>query len=143
MPEQPSRRLMRMQWTLHRLVWDLSGGRIGRRVLGMPVLELVTTGHKTGQERSILISYVPTPAGPALAGTNAGADHDPAWVRNLRAEPRAKVREGGDWRDVSARFLEGDEADEAWERFTDHRGYGEYREMTDRAIPLVALEPSG
>lgn len=131
---------MRVQWKLHRLVWDLSRGRIGRRVLGMPVLELVTTGHKTGEERSILISYVETPAGHAIAGTNAGADHDPAWIRNLRVEPRAKVREAGEWRDVRARFLEGAEAEEAWEQFTDHRGYGEYRGMTDRAIPLVVLE---
>lgn len=129
-----------MQWKLHRLAWNLTRGRIGRRVLGMPVLELVTTGHKTGEERSILISYVETPAGPAVAGTNAGADHDPAWIRNLRAEPWAKVREAGEWRDVRARFLEGAEAEGAWARFTDHRGYGEYREMTDRAIPLVALE---
>lgn len=64
---------MRFQWKLHRLAWDLSGGRLGRRVLGMPVLEMETTGHKTGRPRSILISYVETPDGPVVAGTNAGA----------------------------------------------------------------------
>lgn len=140
MPEQPSRRFMRFQWKLHRLAWDLSGGRLGRRVLGMPVLELETTGHKTGQPRRILISYVQTPDGPVLAGTNAGADHDPAWIRNLRATPKAWVREAGEWRDVRARFLEGEEASRAWELFLRHEGYGDYEEMTGRQIPLVVLE---
>ncbi|MFP3880850.1 MAG: nitroreductase/quinone reductase family protein [Actinomycetota bacterium] len=141
MPEQPSRSLMRLQWKLHRLAWDLSGGRLGRRVLGMPVLELETTGHKTGQSRRILISYVETPEGPALAGTNAGADHDPAWIRNLRANPKARVREAGVWRDARARFPEGDDATRVWELFLRHEGYGDYQEMTARPIPLVILEP--
>lgn len=132
---------MRFQWKLHRLAWDLSGGRLGRRVLGMPVLELETTGNKTGRPRSILISYVETPDGPVLAGTNAGADHDPAWIRNLRADPRARVRESGAWRDVQARFLEGEEASRVWELFLRHEGYGQYQEMIGRPIPLVVLEP--
>lgn len=140
MAEKPSRRFMRLQWKLHRLAWDLSGGRLGRRVLGMPVLELETTGHKTGQARRILISYVQTPDGPALAGTNAGADHDPAWIRNLRADPRGRVRESGKWRQVEARFLDGEEATRVWELFLGHEGYGGYQEMTERPIPLVVLE---
>ncbi len=140
MLERPSRRFMRFQWKLHRLAWNLSGGRLGRRVLGMPVLELETTGHKTGRPRSILISYVETPDGPVLAGTNAGADHDPAWIGNLRAHPQARVRESGDWRDVEARFLDGEEATRVWELFLRHEGYGDYQEMTGRPIPLVVLE---
>lgn len=106
----------------------------------MPVLELVTTGHKTGEPRSILISHVDTPAGPAVAGSNAGADYDPAWVRNLRVNPGARVREKGVWRDVRARFLEGDEWERVWEQFSSHAGYADYRQMTDRSIPLVVLE---
>lgn len=106
----------------------------------MPVLELVTTGHKSGQPRSILISYVGTPTGPAVAGTNVGADDDPAWIRNLVAKPAARVRERGVWRDVAARFLEDDEWERVWAKFLEHRGYADYREMTDRHIPVVVLE---
>lgn len=135
---------MRFQWRMHRLIWDLSGGRLGRRVLGMPVLELVTTGHKSGQERSILITYVEMPSGPALAGTNAGAPREPAWIKNLRANPDAKIRRNGRWRDVTARFLEGDEHDRAWAQFLEaDEGYADYEEMLDRPIPLVVLEDSG
>ncbi len=107
----------------------------------MPVLELVTTGHKSGARRSILINYVEVPTGPVIAGTNAGAGHDPAWILNLRATPAARVRMDGEWRDVRARFLDGEEWEQTWQRFTDHAGYADYRQVAGRAIPLVALEP--
>lgn len=134
---------MRWQWRLHRLVWRLSGARLGRRAVGMPVLELVTTGHKSGEPRSILISHVDTPTGPALAGTNVGSDHDPAWIRNLRAHPAARVRQEGQWREVRARFLDGEEWELVWSQFTRHSGYAAYRDMTNRSIPLVVLESRG
>lgn len=131
---------MRFQWRAHKLVWNLSGGRLGARAVGMPVLELETTGHISGDPRRILISYVPMPTGPAIAGTNAGADHDPAWVKNLRADPRGRVREKGSWRDVHARFADGQEWDAAWERFSDHPGYADYQRMLTRHIPIIVLE---
>lgn len=106
----------------------------------MPILELVTTGNKSGKPRSILISYVDTPTGPALAGTNVGSDSDPAWIRNLRAQPRARVRKAGEWSEVRARFLEGSEWEQVWSHFTRHSGYAGYREMTHRSIPIVVLE---
>jgi deazaflavin-dependent oxidoreductase (nitroreductase family) len=106
----------------------------------MPVLELVTTGHRSGESRSILISYVPMPTGPAIAGTNAGADRDPAWVKNLRAHPEARVRERGEWRQVRARFVEDEEWDAAWARFCEHSGYGDYEKLLTRPIPIVVLE---
>lgn len=140
MDRPPPRLWMRLQWRAHKLVWNLTGGRLGRRAVGMPVLELVTTGHRSGRPRSILISYLPTTDGPAIAGTNAGADRDPAWVKNLRARPEARVRERGDWREVRARFAEGVEWDNVWARFCEHAGYLEYEKLLTRPIPIVVLE---
>lgn len=134
---------MRFQWKAHKLLWNLSGGRLGKRAIGMPVLELVTTGHVSGRQRSILISYVIMPSGPAIAGTNAGAARHPAWVENLRAEPKARVREDGEWRDVTARFVNGREWDAAWDLFLDHPGYADYQRMLSRQIPIVILEDHG
>lgn len=129
---------------MHRILWDLSGGRLGRKAIGMPVLELVTIGHRSGQERSILITYVETPAGPALAGTNAGAPRESAWIKNLQANPRARTRRDGHWTEVTARFLEDDEYDGVWAQFLEaDEGYAEYEKMLDRPIPLVVLESSG
>lgn len=131
---------MRLVWRLHRLAWDGSGGRIGRRVAGLPVLELVTTGHKSGAPRSILINYVAAPTGPAIAGSNAGAPYDPAWAKNLRANPDARMRKEGRWSEVRARFLEGEEWEQVWARFTEHGGYVDYAEAAGRRIPLVVLQ---
>lgn len=132
---------MRLQWRAHHLLWDLSGGRLGRRAVGMPVLELVTTGHKSGEDRSILITYVETPSGPALAGTNAGVERNPAWVRNLRADPDARIRRDGRWRQVRARFPEAAERDQIWAGFVEaDNGYAAYENMVNREIPIVVLE---
>jgi deazaflavin-dependent oxidoreductase (nitroreductase family) len=134
---------MRFQWGLHRLVWRLTGGRLGRRVVGMPVIELVTTGYRSGQPRRILITYVVTRDGPVLAGTNAGADRDPAWIQNLRADPAARMRQAGTWKHVRARFLEGEDYDRVWRQFVEASdSYAGYRRMLDRHIPLVVLEES-
>lgn len=107
----------------------------------MPVLQLVTTGRKSGKPRSILISYVATPNGPALAGTNAGAEYDPAWVKNLQANPEARVLEAGEWRKVRAKFLEDREYDEVWKLFVEADDmYPGYQDLIDRQVPLVVLE---
>ena len=40
----------------HRLVRLLSGGLVGHRVLGMPVVELHTMGRKSGRRHSTLLT---------------------------------------------------------------------------------------
>ena len=125
------------------MVWDLSGGRLGNTAIGMPVLELVTKGHKSGLDRRILITYVETESGPAVAGTNAGASSDPAWVKNLRATPGARIRRRGQWQAVNARWLAGAERDRVWSMFLEaDEGYEAYELMLERLIPIVVLQPS-
>jgi deazaflavin-dependent oxidoreductase (nitroreductase family) len=132
---------MRRQWRLHKLAWKLSGGRLGRKVNGMSVLELTTTGHKSGQPRFILITYVLDGGHPTLIATNAGADVDPAWVRNLRSNPTATVNIDGTTRTVRARFLDGADWDRAWKTaVVASQGYENYRAVLTRPIPIVRLE---
>ncbi len=108
----------------------------------MPVIEVVTTGRRSGQPRAILISAVPHGEGWAIAGTNAGIEKDPAWVHNLRAIPAAEVRTGANSTPVRARFLEGAEHASVWDQFkAADESYRGYDAMLDRHIPIVALEP--
>ncbi|MCP4968013.1 MAG: nitroreductase family deazaflavin-dependent oxidoreductase [bacterium] len=51
----------------------------------MPVSELETIGWKSGQQRRILITYVDSGGAPAIVGTNAGRDVDPAWESAVTA----------------------------------------------------------
>jgi deazaflavin-dependent oxidoreductase (nitroreductase family) len=138
---ETNRTWMRFQWKMHKLVWNLSGGRLGRKVVGMPVLELVTIGHKSGQERQILITYVEHQGAPAIIGTNAGRNVDPAWVKNLRANPRARMRLAGEWRDIDAHELAGADHEAAWaEAVAASSVYAGYAEVLTRPIPIFRLE---
>ena len=140
---EENRTKMRLQWRLHKLMWKLSGGRLGRSVIGMPVLELVTTGHKSGEPREILITYVEHDGAPHIIGTNAGRDVDPAWVKNLRADPTARMRIAGRWSDVAGTELAdgGDEHAAVWElAVAANDGYQQYRSSLTRPIPIIRLD---
>ncbi len=137
---ESNRTKMRLQWRMHKLIWNLSGGRLGRRVVGMPVVELVTIGRKSGQERQILITYVEHAGTPAIIGTNAGRDTDPAWVMNLRTNPEARARWDGKWRDVTGVELEGDDHTAVWEKgVAANPGYADYLEGLTRPVPIMHL----
>jgi hypothetical protein len=56
--------------------------------------EVIAIGRRSGAERQILITYVDDGA-PAIIGTNAGRDRDPAWANNLRSHPEVSARWGG------------------------------------------------
>lgn len=129
-------------WKLHKFVWRVSGGRIGARVVGLPVLELVTVGRKSGRERSVLLSYLDHDAGYAVIASNAGDDRQPGWWHNLQAHPRATVTVGGAHVEVTAREATGDERAGLWSRaVTANPGYADYAARTERPIPIVVLEP--
>lgn len=107
----------------------------------MPVLELVAMGWKSGAERRILITYVDSDGAPAIIGTNAGRDMDPAWVKNLRANPQARARWGGKWRDVTAVELAGPDHAAAWASGVKANAeYSQYRKDLTRPIPIFRLQ---
>ena len=135
-----NRTLLRFLWWGHRTWFRASGGRIGSRVANLPVLELATTGRKTGERRAVLLNYVPHERGFVVVGSNAGAERPPAWSLNLRADQRAEVRAGRERTDVRAEVLEGDERRELWSRFVAaNPSYAAYERATSRTIPVVLL----
>jgi len=136
--------LLRAMWKVHRVVLRASGGRIGARLGGMKVLLLETTGHKSGQPRSVGLSHLEEGGRYFVVASYAGEDRDPAWAMNLRAQPRAMVTVGGRSFPVVARALEGAEREAMFARFAEvEPGYGEYRERTAREIPVFELRPEG
>jgi F420H(2)-dependent quinone reductase len=136
-----NRSVMRLQWRSHKLMWRLSGGRLGNRVVGMPVLELVTIGHKSGKQRSILITYLDEPGGPIVFATNAGLDRDPAWVTNLRACDVVRVRIAGEWTDRRATEpTDEGERQRLWRAaVAANPDYARYLAMLTRSVPIVQL----
>ena len=129
-------------WKLHLEVWNKSGATEMTRLAGMDVVELVTVGRRTGQERSVLLTALTIDDGWIVVASNLGADTDPNWWSNLEAGGfRARERApGGEWFAVEARDLEGDERAATWARvIAVQPDYAQYEHATIRHIPLVHL----
>jgi deazaflavin-dependent oxidoreductase (nitroreductase family) len=129
---------------LHRGVLKISGGRLGRNLLNMPVLELKTIGRKSGQPRSVMLTS-PLQEGSTVVvvASRGGDDTHPAWFLNLRDNPDVEVAMDGKPRQkMKARVANAEERARLWPLVTaDHKNYAGYQTKTSREIPLVLLEP--
>ena len=129
---------------IHRIMLKVSGGRAGWTAQDMPVLELTTTGRKTGQPRSVMLTS-PLQQGPVLVvvASRGGDDLAPAWFLNLQDNPDVEVSlQGKTRRPMRARVASAAERERLWPLVTaDHRNYAGYQTKTTREIPLVLLEP--
>ena len=139
-----SRRVLRLLWKGHRFWWRVSGGRLGTRVAGLPVAELITIGRRSGEPRSVLVNYIDHPNGYVVIASNAGSPTPPAWWLNLETTPRAEVMRKGRRERVTPRVLEGDERELAWTAaVAANADYATYAEVAGRPIPVVLLQRSG
>ena len=130
--------------TVHRTVQKISGGRFGWDVANMPVLELTTTGRKSGRPRTVVLTS-PVRDGDAIVvvASRGGDNHHPAWFLNLRDNPDVDVVLGREpKRPMRARIADPSERARLWPQVVArYKGYGDYQTRTDREIPLVLLEP--
>jgi deazaflavin-dependent oxidoreductase (nitroreductase family) len=116
-------------------------GKVAGQFENADLLLLTTTGAKSGQQRVSPLAYFRIDGKLIIIGSYAGAPINPAWVHNLRAEPRAHVEVGTDAFDVTARELSPAERDALWPTLTAAApGFGEYQAKTSRVIPLFELQ---
>jgi deazaflavin-dependent oxidoreductase (nitroreductase family) len=107
-------------------------------------IRLTTTGRRTGKEREVTLYAWPDGERLVIVGSRGGAAKDPAWVANLRAEPRATVRRGRAVVEMRAEEVEGRERTRLWKLVTEAFPlYATYQARTKRTIPLFVLEPAG
>ncbi len=141
----PSDLILKTMNTVHRTILKLSGGRLGWEAANMPVLELTTTGRRSGQRRSVMLTS-PVQDGTTIVvvASRGGDDQHPAWFLNLRDDPDVEVAMGGKpKRPMRARVATPAERARLWPRVTaDHKNYADYQTKTEREIPLVLLEPT-
>ena len=126
---------------IHSAIYKLSGGRLLSRMGGAQVVLLTTTGRKSGKSRTSPLLGISRDDGWMIVASNSGHDHHPAWYLNLQANADASLKVGADDIAVTARVLEGDERQAAWDEIVEsYSDYEEYRKVTDRQIPVVLLE---
>jgi deazaflavin-dependent oxidoreductase (nitroreductase family) len=129
---------------VHRTMMTASGGKLGWTAGKMPVLELTTTGRKSGQQHSTMLT-TPWSEGDkmAIVASARGNDGHPAWYLNLEAEPTVSVRTEDATRQMTARTVTGDDRSALWDKITsEYKNYAGYQTKTDREIPIVILEPA-
>jgi len=117
-----------------------NGGKVGGPFEGNDLLLLHTTGAKSGKPRLSPLAYLTVDGRMLIVGSYAGAPKDPAWVHNLRAQPRAHVEVGTEAYDVDVRELPAAERDEVYPKITAVAPvFAEYQANTTRSIPLFEL----
>jgi deazaflavin-dependent oxidoreductase (nitroreductase family) len=140
----PSDLALKAMNTIHRAGLRLSGGRLGWQAARMPVIELTTTGRKSGTKHTVMLTS-PIQDGTTIVvvASRGGDDAHPAWFLNLQSDPRVEVsRQGMPNTPMRARAATAEERAELWPRvIADHKNYAGYQTKTTREIPLVLLQP--
>ena len=118
-------------------------GRVGGNFEGAPLLLLHSTGARTGKERVNPMMYQAVGDSFAVFASKAGADTNPDWFHNLKANP--DVTFGG----VPMRatvITDGAERRRLWDLadrvFAPYATYRREAAKADREIPIVQLSES-
>ncbi|MGC1738204.1 nitroreductase/quinone reductase family protein, partial [Mycobacterium sp.] len=89
-------------------------GRVGGGFEGAPLVILHTVGARSGKPRTNIMMYLADGDRYLVFASKAGADDNPAWYWNLKANPDARIEVGDDIVDVHAAELEGAERGEKY-----------------------------
>jgi deazaflavin-dependent oxidoreductase (nitroreductase family) len=105
-------------------------------------LVLVTLrGARTGRRITLPLEYFELDGVVHISATASGAPDNPAWYRNLVANPQVTVEYGTETFQAVARELPPDERDRAWRTLVGRKPrFAEYEQKTDRKFPVFALD---
>jgi deazaflavin-dependent oxidoreductase (nitroreductase family) len=137
------RRIPKVPTPVMRLVQTLLTSRVRRS--GGSMLELTTTGAKSGRKHTVPLSYFGDGRDAWLVVASLGGSvQHPAWYFNMAKNPdKIWVTIKGRKRRVQAESLKGAERAAAWGRIVAVAPvYKGYQEQTDREIPVVRLTPA-
>jgi len=123
-------RLSRGRWTVTSLV-------------GLPIIQLTTTGAKSGKQRTLPLAGYPDGDKFVLIASNFGRAHLPAWYHNLKANPECTVKKDGHTGVYIACEANEQENEYYYAMAVSYYiGYAAYKQRTaNRKIPVMVLEP--
>jgi deazaflavin-dependent oxidoreductase (nitroreductase family) len=123
----------------------LSAGRFSC-VWPFPAILVTHMGAKSGITRTTALVYFTDKGRVVLMATNFGAQKNPAWYYNIKANPVVTLCGRRIMGDYVAEEVFGAERDRLFRRVTDAPGpYGTYREVAhanNRCVPVIALSPA-
>jgi deazaflavin-dependent oxidoreductase (nitroreductase family) len=125
---------------LYENLYRLSGGLIGGRIVGLPVLLLTTTGRKSGKLRTRPLCYFPDGNDYIIIASNGGSDSHPSWYHNIRVNPNVSILiKRNSFAAVASQASE-PERGKLWAHLIKlSPWYLRYERRTERVIPLIRL----
>ena len=127
-------------------LYEGSGGTEGTtlRDTGLPVIVVTNRGNKTGAVRKTPLMRVKDGDNYILVGSRGGAPTNPVWVYNLRAHSDVQIRDETAVYDMRVREVDdGEERARIWELcVAAFPPYADYKEATERTIPVFVAEPA-
>ncbi|ORV44032.1 nitroreductase family deazaflavin-dependent oxidoreductase [Mycobacterium conspicuum] len=123
-----------------------NAGKVGGRFEDQELLLLTTTGGKTGKPRVAPLVAFRIDGKLLIVAGYGGADVNPAWVHNLRTNPRAHVEVATDSFDVVAHELDPSEREAIIPKInatTPAFAFENYQSKTTRTIPIFELQTDG
>ena len=123
-------------------LYRLTGGKLGGKVQGLPVLLLTTIGRKTGKKRITPLGYFEHDGYYVISASNPGFDTHPAWFHNLKSRPQVELQIGNKQSTAVAEPANPTLRKQLWATLVQRApGYGAYEKRTSREIPMVLLRP--
>jgi deazaflavin-dependent oxidoreductase (nitroreductase family) len=123
--------------------YEASDGADGGELNGRPVIILTTTGAVTGAARKNPIMKLTDGQDYIAVASYAGGPIDPAWYRNLVADPDALIQDGPQVIAVRAHEVLGAEKQKLWDAADAvSPAYAQYRASAGRDIPVLRLVPT-
>lgn len=109
-----------------------------------PTLLLTTTGRKSGRQITTPLIYGVDSGRYIVIASKGGAPEHPAWFVNLSAHPSVHVQVAEKKFTAQAATASGAESERLWAMMTAiYPPYPSYQQRTQRAIPVVVLQPLG
>jgi len=134
--------VMRAAGVAHTRLYRATGGRLGGKVRGMPVLLLTVAGRRTGKMHTTPLAYLDSGGRYVVSGTAGGSSTEPQWFRNLRHADRAVVEVGPRQVRVTVAIAAPAERDMLWEQLVARApSFAGYETKTEREMPMAVLTP--
>ena len=108
---------------------------------GRPLMILTSTGAKSGEKRSAVVTYTRDGNRYVIAASKGGAPTNPSWYYNLLADPHVTVEADKQTFEATATITDGEERQRLWNQHAAERTeFQDYPNKTPRLIPVIVLE---
>jgi F420H(2)-dependent quinone reductase len=138
-PSGMSRSMLRAAGSIHRFMYR----GLARKMGEMQQVLLTTTGRKSGKLHTVPLGAIREGDGWVVIASYGGADIDPSWWLNMKANPDVTVQVNDQV--IKARMQEitdPAERERIWNTVVSTmKGYANYPKKTSRVIPLGLLRP--